>query len=151
MTADYTRKECAMRTKKVDFKRAIEKPATENQEQRALVKWLSLHPILKDFYCKNHNEGARTPAQGFNLKLLGLRPGVSDLFIYYPTAAHPGLWIEMKRNKIYTRSERMTETWLAQEKFQDCVKSVGFAAYFCYGVHDAIAIIEKYLHNTPCK
>jgi len=74
---------------------------TENQEQKWLVKWLSLHPILKNFYCKNNNEGKRTDVQGYSLKLMGLRPGVSDLFICWPTNTYHGLWLEMKRNKMF--------------------------------------------------
>lgn len=119
---------------------------TENQEQRALVKWLSLHPILKDFYCKNNNEGKRTEAQTWNLKLQGLRPGVPDLFIYYPNAkGQHGLWLEMKRNMNYPPSARKGDSWLAQEEFIERVKTVGFAATFCYGWEDGKRVIESYL------
>lgn len=111
----------------------------------ALVRWLSYHPIVRDYFCKNDNEGKRTPAQGRMLKLMGLRPGVSDLFIYFPTKTYSGLWLEVKRDKKYTKSERSTPTWVAQEKFQENVKGVGFAAYFCYGWLDGKGIIENYL------
>jgi len=133
------------------------KIANENAEQRALVKWLSFNPVLKNFYCKIDNEGERKvivkngvkiPVGLFNACKMGLRPGANDLFIYYPTKKHHGLWLEMKRNKKYSRSERLTETWLAQERFQECVKSVGYAAFFCYGCGDAIRIIENYLLNN---
>jgi hypothetical protein len=120
---------------------------SENQEQRALVKWLSYHPIVREFFCKNNNEGKRTEAQGWNLKLMGLRPGVSDLFIYYPTTTYHGLWLEVKRNKKYTPSERKTDTWIAQEKFLETVKSVGFMGDFCYGWIDGKRIIEEYLQT----
>ncbi len=68
---------------------------SENQEQRALVQWLSYHPIVRNLFCKNNNEGKRTAIQGHNLQLMGLRSGVSDLFIYYPTKAYHGLWLEV--------------------------------------------------------
>ena len=126
-------------------KKSIIPIPTENQEQRALVKWLSYHPIVRDFFCKNNNEGKRTDAQGHNLKLMGLRSGVSDLFIYWPTNTHYGLWLEVKRNKKYSKSERSTDTWIAQEKFIETVKSVGFAGEFCYGWIDGKRIIEEYL------
>lgn len=119
--------------------------STENQEQRALVKWLSLHPILNKFYCKNNNEGKRTDVQGWNLKLMGLRPGVSDLLIYYPTKIYHGLWLEVKRDRNYTPSERATDTWIAQMEFIDNVKSVGYSGHFCYGWIDGKRIIESYL------
>lgn len=118
---------------------------SENQEQRALVKWLSYHPIVRKFFCKNNNEGQRTALQGRNLQLMGLRSGVSDLFIYYPTKTYHGLWLEVKRNKIYTPSERRTETWLAQEEFLKIVKSVGYEGKMCYGFEDGKKIIESYL------
>jgi hypothetical protein len=78
---------------------------------------------------------------------MGLRPGASDIFIYYPTKSHPGLWLEVKRNKKYTKSERSTPTWIAQEKFIETVKSVGYAGFFCYGWVDGKEIIEHYLRT----
>lgn len=125
--------------------RVKSKILTEAAEQRAIVKWLGMHPTLKNLFCKIDNEGARTPQQGFHAKLLGLRAGVSDLFIYYPCGGKHGLFVEMKRNRVYTRSERMTETWQAQERFQEIVKSVGFCAETCYGFEDAIKTINNYL------
>lgn len=119
--------------------------ATENQEQRAIVKWLGLHPTLKNYFCKNNNEGKRSEAQGWNLKLMGLRPGVSDLLIYYPTRTYHGLWLEVKRNKKYSKSEMLTDTWIAQQEFINLVKSVGYAGETCYGFLDGKRIIETYL------
>jgi hypothetical protein len=107
--------------------------------------WLNFHPIVRNFFCKNDNEGKRTPALGARLKRLGLRPGVSDLFIYYPNNSFHGLWLEVKRNKVYTKSERSTKSWIAQEKFLESVKSVGFDGYFCYGWEHGKEIVERYL------
>ncbi len=117
----------------------------EHQEQRALVQWLSYHPIVADYFCKNNNEGKRTPYQGHYLKLLGFRSGVADLLIYYPNKTHHGLWLEIKRNKTYTKSERSTSTWILQEKFLETVKSVGYAGEFCYGFEHGKHLIETYL------
>jgi len=83
------------------------------------------------------------------MKLEGLRPGVSDILIYYPVGALHGLWLEIKRNKKYTASERNTHTWLAQEKFHENVKSVGYEAVFCYGFDDSRRIVADYLNNSP--
>jgi len=118
---------------------------SEAKEQRWLVEWMVANPIVRDFFCKIDNEGKRTPAQGYTAKLMGLRPGVSDLHIYYPTKSFHGLWLEMKRNRNYTHSERLKPTWIAQEQFQETVKSVGYAAHFCYGWVDGKNIIEAYL------
>jgi hypothetical protein len=117
----------------------------EWQEQVALVEWLRYHPQLKKLFLKNDNEGKRTPAQGFQAKRMGLRPGASDLFIAWPTMLHPGLWLEVKRNKRYTKSEMSTPSWLAQIEFIEDMKSVGYAGEFCYGWIDGKRIIESYL------
>ena len=131
-----------MRMSRMTLKELI---PSENQEQRALVNWLNYHPIVRKFFLKNNNEGKRTPAQGYNLKLMGLRTGASDLLIYYPTKTYHGLFLEVKRNKKYTKSERSTETWIAQENFIESVKSVGYQGHFCYGFIDGKEIIESYL------
>ena len=117
----------------------------ERQEQKWLVDWLKIHPVLKNFFYKTNNEGKRSPQQTCFLKGMGLRPGVSDIHVYWPTEAHPGLWLEVKRNKVYTPSERATDTWRAQERFLQDVISVGFQGHFCYGWVDGKNIIEKYL------
>jgi hypothetical protein len=119
--------------------------ASENQEQRALVKWLSYHPIVRNYYLKLNNEGKRTECQGWNLKLMGLRAGASDLFIYYPTKKYHGLFLEVKKNKKYTPSEMKTDTWIGQQEFLDSVKSVGFAGEVCYGFEHGMTIITRYL------
>lgn len=119
----------------------------EHQEQRWLVKWLSLHPQLKDFFCKNNNEGKRSAIQGRNLKLEGLRPGVSDLFIYFPTKTHHGLFLEVKRAMSYPPSARKSDTWVAQEEFARIVRGVGYEAKTCFGWQNGVEIIEEYLKN----
>lgn len=120
---------------------------TERQEQRALVKWLNYHPTLKDFFCKNNNEGKRTPAQTHSLKLEGLRPGVVDLFIPYPsrTRIYAGLWLEVKRDMHYPPSAKRSQTWLLQIEWIERMKTVGFHGDFCYGCMDGKRIIESYL------
>jgi hypothetical protein len=76
---------------------------------------------------------------------LGLRSGVSDLFVAFPTGLYSGLFLELKRNKRYTPSEMKTPSWIAQQIFIDDMKSVGYEAKFCYGCEDGIRIIESYL------
>lgn len=117
----------------------------EWMEQKWLVDWLNVHPTLKDLFFKTNNEGKRTGQQAHYLKQMGLRVGVSDLFICYPSNGFHGLFLEVKRNKKYTPSDRLTTTWLAQEKFINTVKNVGFQAHICYGWVDGKKIIEAYL------
>ena len=113
------------------------------------MKWLNLHPQLADNFGKINNEGKRTMQQGYNLKLMGLRPGMTDLFIYYPNKSrtHAGLWLEVKRAMNYPPSSRKSDTWVAQELFIAQVKKVGFWGCMCYGWVDGKNIIENYLDS----
>lgn len=119
----------------------------EAQEQRWLVKWIRSHHLIKEHVVKTNNEGKRTPEQGYQLKLMGLCPGASDLFIAYPNRSRTkaGLWLEVKRNMVYPPSAKRSQTWIAEEAFITRMKTVGFHGDFCYGWIDGKRIIEEYL------
>lgn len=117
----------------------------EREEQEYLVKWLSYHRLLSNCIIKIDNEGKRSPLQGARLKRQGLHRGASDLFIAYPTDTFSGLFLEVKRNKSYSNSEKNSKTWLAQVEFQQNVKKLGYQACTCYGWIDGVKIIEDYL------
>lgn len=78
---------------------------------------------------------------------MGLRPGVSDLFIPYPSKSgkYAGLWLEVKRAMNYPPSARQSESWRLQEIWIERMKTVGFDGHFCYGWIDGKEIIERYL------
>lgn len=126
---------------------------TEAQEQRALVRWVRLQPEIKEYIVKLNNEGQRSEAQGWNLKMLGMCQGASDLFLMVPrhqadqTWFH-GFWLEQKRNRHYSPSERKTPTWIAQEIFQANARKMGYAAEFCYGWEHGARLIKEYLAGT---
>ncbi len=111
---------------------------TELEEQKAFVKWMMYNKVVKDFYAKLHNEGKRSVKMGHLLKLLGLRPGASDLFIAYPAHGYHGLWIEMKRRRLSVVS-------CAQRIWLERMRSVGYAAHACYGFDEAKTVVENYL------
>lgn len=119
----------------------------EYQEQRDLVRWIRFNPTIKDYIIKLNNEGKRTAAQTFNLKMMGLCPGASDLFLAFPAHGKHGFFIELKRNKEYTDSDRKTATWIGQLAFIEKIKKVGYHADFCYGWEDAKIKIERYLNG----
>lgn len=112
--------------------------AKEKSEHSALIKWISYHPILKDLAVHIPNEGKRHPILGANLKRLGMRKGVSDIFIPYPTSSYHGLWIELKREKKY-RIEKEQKEWI------DKMNELGYYATFAFGWIEAKNIIEFYL------
>lgn len=113
------------------------------------MKWIRTQPRFDGFLVKMNNEGARTEAQGWNLKMMGMEPGASDLFLAYPVGRFHGLWLEVKRNRKYTPSEMATESWRRQKAFLERMILVGFDGHFCYGWEDGMRIIKNYLLSPP--
>ena len=75
---------------------------TEEQEQAAVMEWAMLmakqFPDLEDLFHIG-NGGLRSKSEAVRLKRIGVKPGVSDLFLPAPVGKYHGLWIEMKRRK----------------------------------------------------
>ncbi len=101
----------------------------EDQLQIVCVEWFRIqYPTLAHllFHVPNggsralriSKSGARFSPEAQRLKKMGIRPGVSDLFLMLPNAAYHGLWIEMK-----ARDGKMSPE---QIKFQEDASQLGF-------------------------
>ena len=101
---------------------------------------------MADDLIKQNNEGERTEGQKVHLTLMGMKKGCSDLFLAVPKGKFHGLWLEMKRDKQYPPSARLTDTWIAQEKFMCARRARGYAACFAFGWLHAKDVIEQYLN-----
>jgi hypothetical protein len=127
------------------------KQSSEAQEQKALFAWAKYHPICKDYLIAIPNGGSRHATEARNLKMQGVKAGVSDIFLAYPKYRHvdgkgsfrteiisAGLWIELKRRgkHIITPLQR---DWIAK------MKALGYQARFCIGWEEAKKAIEEYL------
>lgn len=123
------------------------KAIKEWREQVAIYQWTQTIQLLRGFVMKFDNEGRRNVVQAAVAKRMGLLPGTSDLFIARPINGYPGLWLEVKQNRPYTPSERAKDTWKRQEAFQERMRSVGFAAHFCFGAENGIEIITNYIRG----
>lgn len=117
----------------------------EEEECFNLIQWGSLHPICKDHLIHIANEGKTSFFYGKKLKKMGKKPGVSDYFLSYPCHGKSGLWIEMKRHKYYTFSQR--KEWSNQINFLRQMKSIGYSSFIAFGFNQAINIITAYLNN----
>jgi hypothetical protein len=113
---------------------------TESAEAKTLWAWAQYHPIAKNHLFAIPNGGTRNIREAVNMRLQGVKAGVSDYFLAYPYKDKGGLFIELKRtNKNLCRLTEEQATWLAQ-----CERS-GYATKIAYGADEAIKAIEDYL------
>ena len=124
---------------------------TEHQIQVAIVEWAYLHEIpfnglkLRDLLIKIPNEGKRSQFIGNKMKKEGLRKGVSDLFLAFPTLVkynkklHKfcGLWIEVKSLHGVISKE--------QKLWAEIMMLVGYRVVLVRTVDEGIQAIKDYL------
>jgi hypothetical protein len=111
---------------------------SEKQEQIALFQRAELHPICRDYMWHTPNGGYRNMLEAVSLKRQGVKPGVPDITLAYPTENYPGLYIELKNRK---KGKPTTE----QQQMIDRLRSVGYRAEICHGWEAAWDVIEEYL------
>ena len=116
---------------------------SEAEEQAAVVKWAELmshkFPCLKWMY-HTPNGGSRNVAEAVNLKRMGVKPGVPDLCLPYPSQGFHGLYIEMKTDK-----GRPTA---CQKEYIDFLTENGYKAVVCHGAEEAIEVIWGYVNEN---
>jgi len=115
---------------------------TESQEQIEVIQWCKRntleHPEL-DMIFAIPNGGKRHIATASRMKLEGVKPGVSDLFLSVARHDLHGLYIEMKREK----SGKLST---AQKDWFNKIQNQGYAAVQANGKDQAIAYIKSYLN-----
>lgn len=109
---------------------------SESSLQKAVIQWANLHPNLRGFVIHIPNEGKRTSHYGKNLKDMGMRRGVSDLFIALQRHGYAGAWIELK-----SKDGILSED---QKEFLDLMAVQGYFTRTCYSLDEAIKIIDGY-------
>ena len=110
----------------------------EHHEQVALFKWLALqHPRQYALTYAVPNAARRSPRQGAYMKAEGLKAGVPDICMAYPSNGYHGLYLELK-----TIKGRATPS---QVEWIDRLASAGYMAGICYGLDDAMITISEYI------
>lgn len=115
---------------------------TEDEEQIALFSWASLNlGRFPELELMHHipNGGKRSKSEAVRFRAMGVKSGVSDIFLPAPRGEYHGLYIELKALDGRPSKE--------QERFVDSVRRQGYCACFCYGADAAINTIEGYLNN----
>lgn len=115
----------------------------ESREQSALIKWAELstakHPCLRLLFAIP-NGGKRNVITAANMKREGVKPGVPDLFLAYPSKGFHGMFIEMKKRKGGRTSE-------AQFQWLEMLQAAGYQVAICAGWEEAKNMIEQYINE----
>jgi len=106
----------------------------EQVEQIKVAEWLRQCTDLPFMHIGN--ERRCSPQQGALLKRMGIRAGVSDIFLPRGNGQFKGLWLELK-----TETGRPSP---AQRTFLDDMRNEGYEGVFAYGANDAIALIREF-------
>lgn len=116
----------------------------EDDEQVALFDWADrmLHRYPELGWMHMIPNGVRVGWKSAKkLKAMGLKSGVSDVFLPAPRAGYHGFYIEMKRR---AGSHISTE----QRAFAEAMARQGYLVKFCKGWEQARIEIELYLNGN---
>lgn len=112
-----------------------------NEEQALqinLIAWFTYtYPEFKDDIHHFANERKCTPQYGMLLKRMGVKKGVSDIFLAIPRNDKAGLWLELKVGKNRPTMDQMA--FLERKELQ------GYASGWCASLDEAKTIISDYL------
>lgn len=115
---------------------------SEHEEQKALMLWVKTQIGRGRVELTNlfaiPNGGDRHIAVAGKLKAEGVKRGVPDLFLAWPTKTHHGLFIELKKRAGGTVST-------LQKAWHEGLRAVGYAVVVAKGCEEAREAITTYL------
>lgn len=98
------------------------------------------YPML-DFMSASQSGHKRNVVDASMAKRSGLKAGIPDIFLPYPSKGYHGLFIELKRPE--KSKAKISE---AQKITIDYLNNHGYLAVVCYGSDEAIEAIKNYLN-----
>ena len=113
---------------------------TEDEEQIWLFSWAELNMgRFPELRLMHHipNGGKRSKSEAGRFKAMGVKPGVSDIFLPVARKGYHGLYIELKAKD--GRPSREQKDFIAD------VTEQGYAGTVAYGGEEAARIVEEYL------
>ena len=126
--------------KKENYINGIRMLPTEDEEQIWLFSWAALNlgkwPELE---LMHHipNGGKRTKTEAARFKAMGVKRGVSDIFLPVARGGFHGLYIELKAKDGKVES--------AQKEWIEAVRKQGYCGAVCYGGAVAAELIQRYM------
>lgn len=126
----------------------------EREVQVSLLQWLGLYnPLARKCIIKIDNEGKRKtiisngksiPVGDILAVKMGLHVGASDLFLAYPVAPYPGLWLEIKP-PLFKVNKSNREHFEKQMEFIILMRDRGYYADMGIGIDQCMEIMKTYL------
>lgn len=116
---------------------------TEDEEQIWLFSWAQLNlGRFPELSLMHHipNGGKRSKSEASRFRAMGVKPGVSDIFLPVSRRGYHGLYIELK-----ALDGRLSRE---QKVFLEAVVKEGYAGFVAYGGEEAARIIESYLKGV---
>lgn len=114
----------------------------ESEHQIAFFVWVERsvkkYPALEWIH-HIPNGGKRSPATAARLKREGVKAGVLDVFLPFPSRGFAGLYIEFKAGK-----NKLTDN---QKAFKAFVEANNFKVVVCYSWLEAKEVVEFYLNK----
>jgi hypothetical protein len=116
----------------------------ESKIQEAVVNYIrwNLQGVL---YTASAGGMRTSMSQARKMKRMGYTAGTPDLCILEPKGGYHGLFIELKTPKGRPDPDGN------QDRFIAGLKCRGYAACFCYGHQEAIAVIDHYMKGGLVK
>jgi len=109
----------------------------EHKLQVACVKWFDLqYPEIKKLLWATPNGGYRNAIEAMRLKAEGVRRGVPDLFLAYPSNGYSGLFIEMKIGK--------NKKTIDQDQYFHMLTAVGYLCKEVRSFDEFVDLIVNY-------
>ena len=130
----------------------------EHLIQVAVFQWINLmkkrYPALYNAYAIP-NGGSRNEREAANLKAEGVRAGVPDVFLSYPSKDFHGLYIEHKTGKgklskdkpIYIKNTKIVRRIReGQETWFDRLQKSGYRCEVSRSIDQSVGLFKDYLN-----
>lgn len=108
--------------------------------QQNFMQWLKLqYRFLFDVTCAIPNQGRRSYKNASRMKAEGMKKGMPDVVIFYPSGFYHGMFIEFKSEK--------GKPSVDQIKMMETLTENDYYCCYCYSLEDGIREIRGYLNN----
>ena len=118
----------------------------EDAEIQAVIQWADLQPEIKGMLLHIENERNCSYYLGKIRKKMGVRKGVSDVFLPYPVGIYHGLWVELKGPK-GMKGYKPASISIEQKIWINRMIDHDYYACVAYGADETILIMKNYING----